>query len=102
AQTSYGAELPIGGMIKSNFFVEKTPMHKEVGVNPFSFEGRYRAWTAFLEFGTGTYIDIPNGLKEYARTFIINGRGTILPSAFLFKATERQRAETIKKIKARL
>ena len=102
AQTSYGESLPIGGMIKSNFYVEKLPMHKEVGVNPFSFEGRYRAWAAFLEFGTGTYIDIPQGLTSYARTFIINGRGTILPSAFLFTATERQRAETMRKIKERI
>ena len=102
AQTSYGASLPIGGMIKSNFYVEKLPMHKEVGVNPFSFEGRYRSWAAFLEFGTGTYIDIPQGLTSYARTFIINERGTILPSAFLFTATERQRAETMRKIKERI
>ena len=102
AETSYGASLPIGGMIKSNFYVEKAPMYKEVGVNPFSFEGRYRAWAAFLEFGTGAYIDIPSGLEKYAGTFIINGRGTILPSGFLFKATERQRAETMKKIKERI
>src|SRR5699024_12725546 len=55
AETCYGASLPSGGMIKSNFYVEKLPMHKEVEVNPYSVEGRYRAYAASVEFGTGTY-----------------------------------------------
>src|SRR5690625_4984255 len=100
AKTRYGEDLPIGSMVKSNFFLRKAPLHKEVGVSPFSFEGRYRSWAAFMEFGTGRFINIPNGLEDYAYTsFFINGRGTILPSAFLFNAVENNRVEAIKKIK---
>ena len=99
AKTKGGHRLPIGGLIRSNFYLEKAPLYKEVGVNPFSFEGRYRSWAAFMEFGTGKFIDIPNGLKKYARTFYINGRGTILPSAFLFTAVEDNRLNALRKIK---
>src|SRR5699024_1599595 len=55
AKTNGGASLPIGGKIRNNFFLRKARLNKEVGVSPFSFEGKYKSWAAFMEFGTGRF-----------------------------------------------
>lgn len=43
-------------------------------------------YAAYVEFGTGDYVDVPSGLEEYAMTFYVNGEGTTRPQPFLFPA----------------
>lgn len=56
----------------------------------------------YIEFGTGKFIDIPVGLEKYAMWWFKNGRGTILPHAFLFPAVEQERTKFIERLKADL
>ena len=41
---------------------------------------------AYIEFGTGQFVEIPPGLEEYAMTFYKNGKGRIAAHPFLFPA----------------
>lgn len=40
----------------------------------------------FVEFGTGVYVDVPDGLEDYAMNFYVNGKGTMHPQPYLFPA----------------
>lgn len=44
------------------------------------------SYSAYVEFGTGPYVNIPPGLEEFARQFYINGKGTTRAQPFLFPA----------------
>lgn len=97
-----GKSLDVAGQLRNSFYLESSPLRKEVGVRNITINGRFIPLGAYQEFGTGVYIDIPPGLEDYAMTFYVNGRGRILPSPFLFPAVERERVEIIKRIKALL
>ena len=56
----------------------------------------------FVEFGTGTKVDVPPGLEEYAMQFY-RGPGVNLPARpFLFPAYEEERKKLIDRIKKNL
>lgn len=41
---------------------------------------------AYIEFGTGVYVDIPPGWEDIAWQFYVNGRGRLLPHPYLYPA----------------
>lgn len=41
---------------------------------------------AYVEFGTGSNVQIPEGLADYAMTFYVNGKGHLPARPFLFPA----------------
>jgi len=54
---------------------------------------------AYSEFGTGAYVEIPPGLEAYARTFYVNGLGTLPANSFLFANARRNFEDTVNNIK---
>lgn len=58
-------------------------------------------YAPYMEFGTGSEVDIPSGLEEYAKQFKGEGKRQVnIPaSPFLFPAWEDERPEFIKRIK---
>lgn len=63
---------------------------------------------AYVEFGTGanvfesTFFNYDIEMREYARTFFVNGQGWLYPSPFLFPAYEAERFKVLQRIKKRL
>ena len=90
-----GGKIDFAGQIRNSFYLDNQPLRKEIGVRNINNKP-YPAW---IEFGTGIYVSIPEGLEDYAMTFYVNGKGKILPHPFLFPAVERERVELIKRIK---
>ena len=41
---------------------------------------------AYIEFGTGAYVEVPNEWKGLAWQFYVNGRGTLPPNPYLYPA----------------
>jgi hypothetical protein len=52
------------------------------------------AYSAYIEFGTGANVDVPNiegmDLPAYAMTFFVNGKGRIRPHPFFFPAIQAE------------
>lgn len=59
-------------------------------------------YAPYVEFGTGTEINIPSGLSDYAKQFKGEGKKQVnLPARpFFFPAYFEERAKLIKKLKA--
>lgn len=56
----------------------------------------------FVEFGTGTEVDVPSGLEDYAMQFY-RGPGVNIPAQpFLFPAYEEERKKLVDRIKKEL
>lgn len=53
----------------------------------------------FLEFGTGVYVNILYGQEQYAMDFYVNGKGTMLPKAYLMPTYFEKRNELIERLK---
>lgn len=63
--------------------------------------------SAYFEFGTGAYVFDGESwadaeLREYARTFYVNGKGITKPHPFLFNSFYEERVKLIERIKNRL
>lgn len=56
-------------------------------------------YSAYVEFGTGEFVEIPKGLEAYARQFYVNGKGRLHARPFLFPAFQAENIQLIKKIK---
>lgn len=54
---------------------------------------------AYLEFGTGTFVDIPAGWEKIAWQFYINGQGTLKPRPYLYPAYYEVRRQYKKDLK---
>ena len=80
-----------GGGIRGSAFKQVNGLDGEVG-----FRNRY---AAYVEFGTGTKVQIPQGLEDYAMTFYVNGKGRLPARPFLFPAWFRESGEFMKRIK---
>jgi len=59
-------------------------------------------YSAFLEFGTGAFIDIPTGYDEYAKEFYVDGSGVTKPQPFLFPALFANQEKLLPLIEAEL
>lgn len=51
---------------------------------------------AYAEFGTGAFVDVPEGWENVAWSYYINGKGTIMPTPFLIPAFNKGKIRTIK------
>lgn len=49
----------------------------------------------YIEFGTGTRVDIPKGYEEYALEFFVDGSGHTGPKPFLFPAFFQHQGELL-------
>lgn len=41
---------------------------------------------AYIEFGTGVYVDVPPGWEDIAWQFYVNGKGRLRPNPYLYPA----------------
>lgn len=72
----------------------KAPLDYEIIAQKF--------FAAFVEFGTGTEVDVPPGLEDYAMQFY-RGPGVNLPARpYLFPAYEEERKKLIDRLKKNL
>lgn len=90
--------------VPANFATLKTGI-SATPVNKFEWEVDSNArYSAYVEFGTGVYAanyvpSLPPEIQEYARTFYVNGKGTLPATPFLFNSFLEERVELIKRIK---
>ena len=61
-------------------------------------------YSAYVEFGTGVYAagyvpSLPAEIQAYAKTFYVNGQGTLPATPFLFNSFMEERINLIKEIK---
>jgi len=70
------ADMGGGGGIRGSAYKDVAGLTGEVG-----FRNKY---AAYVEFGTGTKVQIPQGLEDYAMTFYVNGKGRLPARPFLF------------------
>lgn len=66
------------GKLKASSVVEKID-----GGYVIAFNATY---APYVEFGTGQYVEVPNGLEEEALQFYVNGKGHQPAQPFLFPA----------------
>lgn len=50
------------------------------------FENMNPPIAAYIEFGTGTEVQVPPGLEKYAMSFFVSGKGHLPARPFLFPA----------------
>ena len=63
----------------------------EVGAKEF--------YAPFVEFGTGTNVEVPNGYEDFAMKFYVNGKGTLMPRPFLIPAFLEEKQKFVQNIK---
>lgn len=54
---------------------------------------------AYVEFGTGSMVQIPEGLEAYAMTFYVNGKGRLPAKPFLFPAFFAEQEDLLYRLK---
>ena len=88
-KTKGGKGFPTNGEINQSIKAEKSGRLKHsVYVN--SVMG------AYAEFGTGAYVDIPQGWEEIAWSYYVNGKGMIMPTPFLIPAFRKGKEQVLK------
>lgn len=83
--------FPTNGEIVQSIAVEqKSPLKYAVSVN--SVMG------AYAEFGTGAFVDVPEGWQDIAWSYYKNGKGTIMPTPYFIPAFRAGKEQTINDI----
>lgn len=85
------ADFGAGGGIRGSGYKDQNGLDGEVG-----FKNQY---APYVEFGTGSQVQIPQGLEDYAMTFYVNGKGRLPARPFLFPAWFKESGEFMKRIK---
>lgn len=99
-QTSYGGNNQEFGQIRNSLSAwQVSKLEWNTGIRT---TGPINDLAAYVEFGTGKFIDIPAGMEAYAMMWYKNGKGTILPQPYLFPAVEQERVRLIERLKADL
>lgn len=57
---------------------------------------------AYIEFGTGTFVEVPKGWEKIAWQFYVNGKGWMSPRPFLHPAYIKGKAEYEKQLELML
>ena len=90
-KTKNGKGFPTNGEIVQSIRSEKVaPLKNKVSVNS--------VMAAYAEFGTGAYVDIPQGWEDVAWSYYKNGKGLILPTPYFIPAVRKGKEQTIKDI----
>lgn len=55
--------------------------------------------SAWVEFGTGKFVEVPKGLEDYAMTFYVSGKGRLPPNSYLFSNAFREWQDVIRSLK---
>lgn len=83
-----------GMLKKSNTFSKVADLEWQLSNNT--------EYAPFVEFGTGGFVKVPQGLEDYAMQFYKNGQGKLPPRPFFFEPFLRRREDLVKKIKTAL
>lgn len=59
-------------------------------------------YAAYQEFGTGAFVEVPNGLESYAMEFFVSGNGHGKPQPFLFNSMAEHKEKLAPLIEAEL
>ena len=85
----------LAGKISASIKVEK------VRSDAFSYTVRVgeQPMCAYLEFGTGTFVQIPPGFEKIAWQYYVNGKGYMRPYPYLYPAYYKGRRQYKKDLK---
>ena len=75
--------VDLGGL-RQSIMVDIFP--DRIGGRVVCMENHDPPYGAYVEFGTGPNVMIPEGLEDYAMKFFVNGRGHMPANPFLFPA----------------
>jgi len=92
---------------KRNAPVDTGRLRSSIHLTQAGLEGTVHtnvSYAPFMEFGTGSKVDIPEGQEQYAAQFKGEGGRTVSmsPKPFLFPAWEKERPEFIKRVRKTL
>lgn len=59
-------------------------------------------YSAYVEFGTGAFVEVPTGLESYAMEFFVSGEGKGHAKPFLFNSMAEEQDKLIPLIEAEL
>lgn len=87
--------------------VEKALLKSSMGIElmPDAMKAKVFAsalHAAYVEFGTGAFVQVPVGLEAYAMEFFVNGKGVNRPYPFLFPALFENQDKLVPLIEAEL
>lgn len=89
------ARVPVDtGDLKASSYVNKTENGWAIG-----FTAKY---APYVEFGTGSFVQVPQGEEEFAMQFFVNGEGHGRPRPFLFPAFLSKRESIVTDLEKRL
>lgn len=93
AEQKRRAPVDMGLLRSSLHVVKKAPLDWSiVSAGPGS------GYSAFVEFGTGPFVQIPPGLEEEARLFYVNGKGHTHAQPYFFSPYISRQKELIQNI----
>lgn len=88
------ADMGGGGGIRGSAYKDQKGLDGEVG---------YRnEYAPYIEFGTGSQVDIPQGLEEYAMNFYVSGKGRLPASPYLFPSWYKETVEFLKRLRSQI
>lgn len=87
------ADLGGGAGLRGSAYKDVAGLKGEVG-----FRQKY---AAYVEFGTGSKVDIPEGLKKYAMDFYVSGKGRLPAKPYLFPAFFDETRKFVERLKQR-
>lgn len=59
-------------------------------------------YAAFVEFGTGAFVEVPSGLEDYAMEWFVSGDGVSRPQPYLFNSMADHQDQLLPLIEAEL
>lgn len=83
-----------GGGLRGSAYKDQRNLEGEVG-----YKNQY---APYVEFGTGTKVNIPQGLEKYAMTFYVSGKGRLPAKPFLFPAWFKETVEFMKRLREQI
>ena len=99
----------IEGAAKANCPVDTGDLRQAIQAAPFSdaiggrvecAENRTPPIGAYVEFGTGANVQIPEGLEDYAMGFFVSGKGHLPARPFLFPAFFAEQDSLLERLKS--
>lgn len=82
------------GQLKSSAFITETRTGYKIGFDI--------GYAAYVEFGTGDFVVVPQGYESFAMEFYVNGEGKSRPQPFLFPAFLARRDNIVKEIEQKI
>lgn len=84
------------GDLKKSLGIENMPEEMKAKVYASAL------YAAFVEFGTGAFVEVPTGLEDYAMEWFVSGDGVSRPQPYLFNSMADYQDQLLPLIEAEL